>query len=365
MSVHKFTAALGSETITVESGQLAGQAGGAVTIRCGDTMLLVTATMSRQERAGIDFFPLTVDFEERLYAAGRIPGSFFRREGRPTESSILTARLVDRPLRPLFPNDLRNDVQVVITPLSQDTEHYSDILSIIGASAALMISDVPFNGPVGAVRVGYIDGQVAINPTISEMEQSALDLRLAGTADALLMVEAGAKQVSEDIVLEALRLGRDAFQDVVRIQHEMVDAIGKPKRAYTPHSVPPELLGTVQERLGARLAEVLFDADSASARYEALAQLRQELGTASTGAAPTQSAPFRPRRGCCRGHTVRACSHAARPRCSRSPRWARPARSRSSTISRRTRRSATCTTTTSPLIRRAKRDRSAGRVDVR
>jgi polyribonucleotide nucleotidyltransferase len=277
MSVHSFDATLGGEIISVETGRLAGQAGGAITIRSGDTMLLVTATMSRREREGIDFFPLTVDFEERLYAAGRIPGSFFRREGRPTESAILTARLVDRPLRPLFPEDMRNDVQVVVTPLSQDTDHYSDILSIIGASAALMVSDVPFGGPVGAVRLGCIDGQVAINPTITQMESSSLDLRLAGTEDALLMVEAGADEISEETMLEALRLGHGAIQDVIRLQREMADTLGKPKRAYASHAVPADLLAAVRTQTGGALAEALFEAESTSARYESLGQLRQDV----------------------------------------------------------------------------------------
>ncbi|MCK4314599.1 MAG: polyribonucleotide nucleotidyltransferase, partial [Anaerolineae bacterium] len=181
MNSYESTATLGDEAVTIETGKLAQQAGGAVTVRCGDTVLLVTATMSRTPREGINFFPLTVDFEERLYAAGRIPGSFFRREGRPTESATLTMRLTDRPIRPLFPHDMRNDVQIIITPLSQDEEHQSDILSIIGASAALTISDTPFDGPLGAVRVGHIDGKLVINPTISQMEHSVLDLRLAGT----------------------------------------------------------------------------------------------------------------------------------------------------------------------------------------
>jgi polyribonucleotide nucleotidyltransferase len=187
---YKFTATLGDEVVTIETGKLAQQAGGAVTVRHDDTVLLVTATMSRDAREGIGFFPLTVDFEERLYAAGRIPGSFFRREGRPTESATLTMRLTDRPVRPLFPHDLRNDVQIIITPLSQDQEHQTDILSIIGASVALTISDIPFDGPIGAVRVGYVDGELVITPTVSQMEHSALNLRMAGTADALLMVEA-------------------------------------------------------------------------------------------------------------------------------------------------------------------------------
>jgi polyribonucleotide nucleotidyltransferase len=218
MNTHTFTATLGDKVVTIETGKLAQQAGGAVTVRSGDTLLLVTATMSHIAREGIDFFPLTVDFEERLYAAGRIPGSFFRREGRPTESAILTMRLTDRPIRPLFPKGLRNDVQIIITPLSHDEEHQADILAIIGASAALTISDIPFAGPVGAVRMGYIDGALVINPTVSQMETSALDLRLAGTADALLMVEAGANEVSEAVMLDALRQGHEAIQDTIRVR---------------------------------------------------------------------------------------------------------------------------------------------------
>ncbi len=156
----RFSTTVGRDTITIETGKLAGQANGAVTVRLGDTIILTTATMARTPREGIDFFPLSVEYEERLYAAGRIPGSFFRREGRPGEASILICRLTDRPLRPLFPDDFRNDVQVVITSLSSDGEHQIDILAINGASAALTISDIPFHGPVGAVRVGYIDGAV-------------------------------------------------------------------------------------------------------------------------------------------------------------------------------------------------------------
>ena len=180
----RFEAMIGEQQIVVETGKLAQQAGGAVTVRCGDTVLLTAATMSRSVREGIDFFPLTVDYEARLYAAGRIPGSFFRREGRPGENAILTARLTDRPIRPLFPKGMRNEVQVVTYSLSQDEEHQADILNIIAASAALTISDIPFAGPVGAVRVGYIDGEYVFNPTISQMGESLLDLRLAGTADA-------------------------------------------------------------------------------------------------------------------------------------------------------------------------------------
>ncbi len=277
MNSQKFTAMLGDEVVTIETGKLAQQAGGAVTVRQGDTVLLVTATMSHSAREGINFFPLTVDFEERLYAAGRIPGSFFRREGRPTESAILTMRLTDRPIRPLFPHDLRNDVQIVITPLSQDEEHKTDILSIIGASAALTISDAPFGGPVGAVRVGHIEGELVINPTVSRMENSALDLRLAGTADAVLMVEAGANEVGEDVMVEALRRGHEAIQDVIRLQNDMREAVGKPKRAYTPYVLPDGLCKIVRQQVGDRLPEAIYGATSKADLNERLRVLRDEL----------------------------------------------------------------------------------------
>src|SRR5262249_5362238 len=185
--VRQFRANLGSEEVIIETGRFAEQAGGAVTVRMGDTMLLATATISRTVREGIDFFPLSVDYEERLYAAGRIPGSFFRREGRPAEQAILTARVTDRPLRPLFPKDLRNEVQIIITALSHDQENAVDMLCIVAASAALTISNVPWDGPIGGVRVGLVNGQLTINPSIPEMENSKLDLRVAGTKDAINM----------------------------------------------------------------------------------------------------------------------------------------------------------------------------------
>jgi len=273
-----FTAKLGEHTLTFETGKLAPQAGGAVTITSGDTKLLVTATMSRDVREGISFFPLTVDFEERLYAAGRIPGSFFRREGRPPESATLIARLTDRPIRPLFPKKMRNDVQVIITPLSQDEEHQSDILAIIGASAALTISDVPFDGPIGAARVGYIGGEIVINPTLPEMEQSALDLKLAGTSDALLMVEATAHQLDERILVEALRSGYHQIQDTINTQQEMREALGKPKRDYTPLGViPDELVQTIREEASERIASAFYGAEDKKGRDNRVRALQDEL----------------------------------------------------------------------------------------
>lgn len=277
MKSYSFTARLGDHPLTLQTGHLALQANGAVTIRCGETVLLATATMSAGEREGVDFFPLTVDFEERLYAAGRIPGSFHRREGRPTESAVLIARLTDRPLRPLFPKDMRHEVQIVVTPLSQDEEHQADILSIIAASAALTISDIPFGGPVGAARIGYIDGRLVVNPTIPEMERSLLDLRLAGTAEAVLMVEAGANEVPEAVVLEALRLGHQAIQEVIAVQQEMRETVGNPKRPYVSHTVSEERIAQVREYVGDRLVSVLYDAPNKAARNAAITGLMNEL----------------------------------------------------------------------------------------
>ena len=277
MEKKTFTASLGEHVLTLETGVLAQQAGGAVTIRCGDTMLLTTATMSVQEREGITFFPLTVDFEERLYAAGRIPGSFFRREGRPPEHAILLARLTDRPLRPLFPKDMRNDVQIIVMSLSQDELHQADILAIISASAALTISDIPFAGPVGAVRVGYIDGELVINPTVAQMEDSLLDLRLAGTAEAILMVEAGAQEVSEEVMLEALQLGHEAMQSVIAVQEEMRQAIGKPKRDYNTYALPDDLVKRVREQSQDKLAPALFESPDQQARRMAVRAVVEEL----------------------------------------------------------------------------------------
>ena len=196
---------LGGIEFSIETGKVAKQADGAVIVRYGDTMVLVSAVGSKP-RPDIDFFPLSVDFEEKLYAVGKIPGSFFRREGRPSEEAILTARLTDRPLRPLFDQEMRNDVQVIMFSISADQENPLDILCINAASAALMISDIPWGGPVGAVRVGRVNGKFIANPIFTEIEQSELDLRIAGTSDAILMVECGANEVADDVMVEALEL---------------------------------------------------------------------------------------------------------------------------------------------------------------
>ena len=245
-------------------------------LRYGDTVVLGTATASASPREGIDFFPLTVDVEERLYAAGRIPGGFIKREGRPTEHSILAARLVDRPIRPLFPKGFRNDVQVVLTVLSADMENDSDVLGIIAASAALSISNIPFAGPVGGVRVGYIDGKIAINPTETELKNSRLDLIVAASKDAVVMVEAGAKELPEDIIIEAIRAGHEAIQSIIAIQEQLAAAAGKPKTSFTPTEPDGELLGAVSGFVRPRFETAVNNADKA-AREAALNAIESDL----------------------------------------------------------------------------------------
>ena len=274
---YRFTAQLGAHEIVIQTGTLAPQAGGAVTVHLGDTVVFATATGSRTAREGVDFFPLTVDYEERLYAAGKIPGSFFRREGRPSESAILLNRLVDRPLRPLFPKGFRNDVQIILTALSADQENYMDVPAIIGASAALMISDIPFGGPVGAVRIGYVDGAFVVNPTTTQMENSTLDLRVGGTEDAILMVEAGADEIPEDVMLEALRLAHESMQDVIRMQKEMAAQIGKPKMAYKAFVPGVEVVDDVTRRMQAKIATIVASGLGRGERSEAIDTLRSEL----------------------------------------------------------------------------------------
>ncbi|HEV2415453.1 MAG TPA: polyribonucleotide nucleotidyltransferase [Candidatus Dormibacteraeota bacterium] len=249
--------------ISLETGRVAEQANGAVIIRQGDTVVLSTAVMSKEPREGIDFFPLTCDYEEKLYAAGKIPGAFMRREGRPSEQAILASRLTDRPLRPLFPEGFRLDVQVVSTVLSVDQENDPTILSINGASTALVISDVPFQGPVGAVRMGYIDGQVVVNPPMSQMANSELDLVVAGTADAILMVEAGAKGVSEQVVLDALAMAHEEIKRLCAAQLELRDQVGLEKREWIPNTYPEQMQEIVGEYLALRLDPVLYSADKA------------------------------------------------------------------------------------------------------
>jgi polyribonucleotide nucleotidyltransferase len=224
-----YTVEVGGKPMTIETGILAAQAGGAVTVRYGDTVILATATMSKDLRPDINFFPLTVEFEERLYAAGRIPGSFQRRESRPSEDAILIGRLVDRSLRPLFPKGFVNDVQVILTVIASDGEHLMEPIAIVAASAAVAISDIPWGGPVGGATVGFVDGEFIINPTAEQMENSSLDLQVAGTGDNIMMVEAGAHEFPEDMMLDALKLGHESILPVIEVINQMVAEVGKAK----------------------------------------------------------------------------------------------------------------------------------------
>ncbi len=227
--VEVFEREIGGRTLRVETGKVAELANGAVLVQYGDSVVLVTAVMNDTAREGTDFFPLTVDYEERAYAAGKIPGGWFRREGRPSTSGILTARLTDRPLRPLFPKGMRNDVQVVITTLSADQENDLDILAIVGASAALTISDIPFQGPISGTRIGYRNGEFLVNPTYAELEDSQLDIVVAGSRDAIVMVEAGAAEVPEDVIIDAMKKAQEVNALVIAMQDEMQSRVGKPK----------------------------------------------------------------------------------------------------------------------------------------
>src|SRR5437667_5149711 len=221
---------VGDQELTFETGKLAKQADGAVVVRAGETMVLATATGKMEAREGADFFPLTVDVEERMYAAGKIPGGFFKREGRPTERAILTARMIDRPIRPLWPKGYKNETQVICTVLSADLITAHDILCINGASAALMISPLPFLGPVGAVRIGMIDGELVVNPTLPEVdEQTELDLIVVGTLEGLTMVEAGANEVPEDRLLEALDVAYEEIKRLCEAQLDLQRQMGKAK----------------------------------------------------------------------------------------------------------------------------------------
>ena len=225
---------IGGRTFAIETGRMAKQADGAVTVRYGDTVVLVTATADRKERVGIDFLPLTVDYRENTYAAGKFPGGFFKREGRPNEKETLTSRLIDRPIRPLFPKGWSCETQIVALVLSADLANDPDIMAVTGASTALHLSDIPFNTPVAAVRVGLVNGEYLINPTYQQLDESRLDLVVVGSATEVVMVEAGASEVSEKEVLEAIWFGQTHCRALVALQDEMRAAIGKPKRAPKP-----------------------------------------------------------------------------------------------------------------------------------
>ena len=236
-----FSMDVGGRTLTIEQGKMAKQANGAVLVRYGDTVVLVTATASKEPREGVDFFPLTVDYEEKMYAAGKIPGGFIKREGRPSNDATLCARLIDRPIRPLFPKGYRNDVQIVATVLSIEPDNAPELAGMIGASCALSVSDIPFDGPIAGVRVGRVDGAFVINPTAAQREVSTLNLTVAGSADAVMMVEAGASELPEEVVLDAILFGHKEIQRIVAFEQEIQAACGKLKREARLFKVPEAL----------------------------------------------------------------------------------------------------------------------------
>lgn len=254
-----FTMELGHRTLTLEFGELAKQANGSVLVRYGDTVVLVTATMAKQPRPDIDYFPLIVDYEEKMYSVGKIPGGWGRREGRPGEEAILAARMIDRPLRPLFPEGFRNDVQVVAAVLSVDQNNSPSIAAMIGASAALTVSDIPFEGPIGGVKVGRVDGKFVINPTSAEEAKSDLDLVVAGTADAIMMVEAGANEVDEEIMLQAIMFGHEEVKKICALQEEIRAKIGKPKVEVELFQPEETLVQWITDFASDKLKEALYN----------------------------------------------------------------------------------------------------------
>ena len=270
-----FEMQLGGRTLTVETGKLAQMANGACTLRYGDTVVLVTATNSAKPKEGIDFFPLSVDFEEKLYSAGKIPGSFIRREGKPSEKAILTSRLIDRPIRPLFPKGYRNDVQVVATVLSVDIDHNPDTIAMIGSSIALSISSIPFNGPTGSVSVGLVDGQFLINPTFEQREKSDMYLVVSGTKDAIMMVEAGSNEVSEEVMLNAILFAHEEIKKICDFVQGIANEIGKEKDEYFVFKPLEEVEVAVTEFASQKMKDAIKTVDKQE-RQENMEKVKDE-----------------------------------------------------------------------------------------
>jgi len=276
LSHYKKTLAYGKHQLTLETGEIARQASGAVMVSLDETMVLVTVVGRKDAKPDQDFFPLTVDYQEKTYAAGKIPGSFFKREGRPSEKEILTSRLIDRPLRPLFPESFYNEVQIIATVMSSDSEVDSDIPAMIGASAALALSGIPFDGPIGAARVGYANGQYLLNPTATELATSQLDLVVAGTDRAVLMVESEAQQLSEDVMLGAVVFGHEQMQVVIQAINEMADAVGAPAWDWTPPARDEALIAKIAGLAEAELQQA-YAIRSKQARTDAVNTIRDKV----------------------------------------------------------------------------------------
>jgi polyribonucleotide nucleotidyltransferase len=282
VNVHTKTFQYGPHTVTLETGRLARQADGAVLVSMGDTAVLVTAVGRKTADANKDFFPLTVNYIEKTYAAGRIPGGFFKREGRPTEKETLTSRLIDRPIRPLFPEGFRNEIQVVATVVSLDPDIDSDIPAMLGASAALAISGIPFRGPIGAAKVGYRDGQYLLNPTAKDLQTSRLDLVVAGTADAVLMVESEAQMLSEDVMLGAVVFGHEQMQVAINAIRELAAQAGKPAWDWAPAAVNADLVAAVAAQAAAALGEA-YSITEKQTRYARVGEIKKATVEALAG----------------------------------------------------------------------------------
>jgi polyribonucleotide nucleotidyltransferase len=255
--MHTRDVTIGSQTLSFETGKLAKQADGAVVVRLGETVVLVTACRAANPREGIDFLPLTVDYREYTYASGRIPGGFFKREGKPAEKEVLTSRVIDRPIRPLFPSGWRYETQIIALVLSADTQNDSDVLAITGASAALAISEIPFQKTIAGVRVGLVDGAYVINPTYEQRRQSRLDLVVAGSRDGIVMVEAGAKQVTEEEVVEALEAAHAAIKQIVAAIDDLAKEVGRKKIEIARKEISREFYREVEEKVFVPLSEAM------------------------------------------------------------------------------------------------------------
>ena len=271
-----FSMELAGRQLTVETGKMSGLANGSVLVRYGETVVLVNVTASKEPKEGIDFFPLSVDYEERLYAVGKIPGSFQKREGKPSEKAILTSRVIDRPIRPLFPKDFRNDVVVSCLVLSVDQDCSPEICAMIGSSAALTISDIPFNGPTGSVAVGYVNDEIIINPTEEQRNNSRLTLTVAGTMDKIAMIEAGADEIPDDTMLEAIKKAHVEIKRICEFINGIKQEIGKPKFEYKSFAINEEVYNVIAEEFGARMKEDVQTADKPE-RDEKISKLSEEI----------------------------------------------------------------------------------------
>ena len=377
---HKYTMDLAGRPLTLEVGKLAELANAAVMVGYGDTRVLCCVTAAPRPRDGIDFFPLSVDFEEKMYAVGRIPGSFNRREGRPGEKGILTSRVIDRPIRPLFPYDFRNDVSVMCTVMAVDHDCSPEIAALIGTSAALAISDIPWNGPVAALKVGLVDGKLVFNPDSEQRKVSDLDVTVVSTGKKVVMIEAGANEVPNDVMFEAIKQAHEENQKQIALINQMVQEIGKPKFEYPHADFNYELFNKITADFMDE-AKAAMDTDDKNVReqrwnamiekwhekyleeYPNMDQYLEEItykfqkmivkkwlleGHRVDGRQKNEIIPWTPRWACCPGSTAPACSPAVRRRSCPFARWTLSPPTRSWTPSGRRPRSATCTTTTSP-----------------